>query len=198
MQSLIEELLNDNEGYNEARSNQNIIVYAKIGSILMPNLLIIKASIQLGSEFEMKDVAEVLVNPEQRESWDSSLVESHTLRVFNKNLLTKKYVVKIPIPLFQDREYVEKQIVFSSDDNIFIYISSVDDLIEPLKTNLTRARTIISGTKLTQKDKNIQLQAISQMDTKLPFPPTFVINKMVNVLEKFRVDFINKLKSINS
>eukprot|EP00826_Nyctotherus_ovalis_P051466 TRINITY_DN6432_c0_g1_i1.p1 TRINITY_DN6432_c0_g1~~TRINITY_DN6432_c0_g1_i1.p1 ORF type:complete len:166 (-),score=25.31 TRINITY_DN6432_c0_g1_i1:53-550(-) len=162
----------------------------------MPNLLAVKATLQLGAEFTMKDVVKVLIDPEGRESWDSSLSESHTLRAFNSNLLTKRYTIKVPIPFVQPREYIEKQIVFTSNDDVYIYITSVDDSIEPLKPNLTRARTIISGTKVVKNGKEIRMELVSQMDTKLPFPPVLITNKVVDAMANFRNDFVNKLRAI--
>lgn len=196
MQSLLDELLNDAEGYKEARNNKEIVASTKVGSILMPNFLTVKATLHLGTEFTMKDVVKVLIDPEGRESWDSSLSESHTLRVFSTNLLTKTYTIRVPIPFVQPREYVEKQVVFTSNESVYIYITSVDDSVEPLKPGLTRARTIVSGTRVVREGKEVRMELVSQMDTKLPFPPVLITNKVVDAMANFRNDFVNKLRAI--
>eukprot|EP01022_Parablepharisma_sp_SALTPOND_P008321 TRINITY_DN135646_c0_g1_i1.p4 TRINITY_DN135646_c0_g1~~TRINITY_DN135646_c0_g1_i1.p4 ORF type:complete len:267 (+),score=19.06 TRINITY_DN135646_c0_g1_i1:1984-2784(+) len=196
MQQLVDQLLDDTEGYREVKSNENLVVNIKSGSILDKNVIIMKGDIRLSAKYGINNVVNTLAEPEGREKWDSSLIESHILKIYNKWLLLKRYIVKIPMIFMQNREFIEKQVVFRSREKVYMYSTSVDDSFEPIKPDLTRSRTFISANRVTKVEDRIKVESISQMDLKLPLPVALVSGKMAEGLEKYRVDLIKKLDTM--
>lgn len=189
----MDKLIDDSEDYIEIRNKPNFVAYTKNGTFMDENIIIVKAEYDLGTEYKMEDVVSVLINVEDRANWDKAVEEYYVDKRYDDCLLLKRYVIIFPMPLMQNREFVEKQFAFRSDGNFYVYSSSVDDSLEPLKPTLLRAKTYICGSRIVQEGDSIKVTMISQMDMKL-FIPTFLLGgKMADEMEQFKEDFLKQV-----
>ena len=145
----------------------------------------------------MKDVIELFAKVDGRDEWDSNMSECEVLKEYNDNVLLKRYIMIIPIPFMQNREFVEKQVIFSSYDSVYVYSTSVNDTLEPLRSGVTRAKSIICGSRISKVGNSIVINIVSQLDMKMCIPSVLLGGKMADGMIKFKQDFIKKLDSMN-
>ena len=110
------------------------------------------------------------------------------------------YVVKAPVFMMQDRDFVEKRIIYSygNNDTVYMYSTSIDDSYYPAANGRTRGNTLIAETMIKKEGRKIIVRNYSQVDFKIDLP-TFVIGgKIANGVKEFQQALINKLKSNHS
>lgn len=182
----MDKLIDSSEDYVEIRNKPSFVAYTKNGTFMNEHIIIVKAEFDLGTTYKMEDIANVLINVEERANWDNSVEEYCMDKRYDDCLLLKRYVIIFPMPLMQNREFVEKQFAFRSDGNFYVYSSSVDDSLEPLKPTLLRAKTYICGSRIVQEGDSIKLTMVSQMDMKFLLPSFLLGGKMADEMQQFK------------
>jgi len=190
----VDRIIDQEEDYKEIRNKPGIIIYTKIGSRLNKDTITIKADVDLGSRYMINDIINLLLKVEDRPTWDPTAKEYFMDKRYDDCLLLKRYEIIIPMPFMQNREFVEKQITFRSNGRFYVYSSSVDDSLEPLKPKLMRAKTFLCASRFTQEGDTIKVTMVSQMDMKLFLPSFLLGGKMADELEQFKDCLIKKLE----
>lgn len=191
-------IIDDKEDFKEVRNKPDFVAYSKIGTDIDKEHIIMKVNFDLGNKYTIKDVIDVLVNVEGRATWDKAAKEYSIDKRYNDCLILKRYEIIIPMPFMQNREFVEKQIAFRSNNQFYAYSSSVNDSLESLKPTLTRAKTTICGSKITQEGDSIKIVMISQMDMKLFIPSFLLAGKMADEMEQFKENLIKEIERVKS
>eukprot|EP00826_Nyctotherus_ovalis_P011539 TRINITY_DN12999_c0_g1_i5.p1 TRINITY_DN12999_c0_g1~~TRINITY_DN12999_c0_g1_i5.p1 ORF type:complete len:195 (-),score=40.73 TRINITY_DN12999_c0_g1_i5:141-725(-) len=184
----------DMEDYKEMKNKPDFVAFTKIGTMLNKDQIIVKANIDLGSKFTIKEILNVMGDIENRTGWDKASKEYFLDRRYSDCLLRKRYEIIVPMPFMQNREFVEKQMTFRANGKMYIYSSSVDDSLEPLKPTLTRGRTLICGSRISHVDGSVKITMVSQMDMKLLIPPVLLGGKMVSEIEIFKDNLIKEME----
>jgi len=192
----MDELIDSTEDYIEIRNKPGFIAYSKSETNLNKDNIIVKAIFDLGTKYKMEEIVSVLINAEQRTKWDNSVREYVMDKQYDNCLMLKRYEVIFPMPLMQNREFVEKQLAFNSKGKFYVYSSSVDNSLEPLKPTLTRATTFICGSRIVQDGDSIKITMISQMDMKLLFPTSLLSGRMADEMEQFKIKFLKQIDKI--
>ena len=154
---------------------------------------ILKAKLKIEGGNKIGTLVEILCDCSTRQEWDSTIHESKLIKRYSKNLVTRLFVVKIPVLLMQNREFVEKMIVFRWKDAMYLYATSIDDSFSPIRSDMTRGKTLLWGTKITREGDSIIVQTVAQIDFKFYFSLASVSTKLATGLEKFRTELIAKL-----
>eukprot|EP00826_Nyctotherus_ovalis_P015651 TRINITY_DN1446_c0_g1_i2.p1 TRINITY_DN1446_c0_g1~~TRINITY_DN1446_c0_g1_i2.p1 ORF type:complete len:196 (-),score=30.37 TRINITY_DN1446_c0_g1_i2:119-706(-) len=191
----MDEIIECTEGYTEIRNKHGFVAYERADSPIDKENILVKAEIDLGTKYKMADIVNVLINVEERASWDSSVREYLLDKRYDKSLLLKRYEIIVPMPLMNNREFVEKQLAFYSGGRFYVYSSSVDDSVEPQKWSLTRARTFVCGSRIEQEGKSVKITMVSQMDMKLFIPSFLLGGKMADEMKNFKDSLLKKVDS---
>lgn len=103
------------------------------------------------------------------------------------------YLFKNP-QLFQDqREFVEKQIVFRFTDTVYIYISSLNDSSISTSTSAVRGDTILSFFRFKENQDGILITHAQQKDYCLTKEPKNIIEIMIRQAITFKNELIEQL-----
>ena len=156
-------------------------------------MLLVKAILTLDGKYNLLDVVEAQCDVETRTNWDPTLRVSKIVKKYNKNLLTYYYEIYIPVPFMNNREFVEKRLVFRWKDMVYIYNSSIDDSLYPHSGDLTRGTTVFSGSRIRRKGPNIVIETATQMDFKVSLPTFFIGGKIADGTLEFLKQLVIKL-----
>lgn len=191
----MDELIDCAEGYTQIRNKAGFAAYEKADSPIDKDNILVKAEADLGTKYKMEDIVNVLINVEERASWDSTVREYLLDKRYDKSLLLKRYEIIVPMPLMNNREFVEKQLAFYSDGRFYVYSSSVDDSLEPEKWDLTRARTYVCGSRIEREGKSLKITMLSQMDMKLFVPSILLGGRMADEMMNFKDSLLKRVDS---
>lgn len=194
---ILDEIIENNEEFKEVKNVEGFSAYSRIGSIFNKDLVVMKAIMKLDKKYEMKDIVKTLLKADERMKWDSIQTETQILKEYDKNVLLKRYVVIVPFPFMKNREFIEKQFVFQSDNKIYIHCSSVDDHMEALKQHLTRAKSFICTNRISKVGDSVIMEVVSQLDSKIFIPSVLLVGKMADTMKQFKDDLIKKLDSLH-
>ncbi len=144
--------------------------------------------------YGMPDIVDSVSRPEGRAQWDPALEDSQLIKEYSKNLVVFRYVVKIPVFMMNNREFVEKKLIFRLDDCVYTYSTSVDDSFYPQTSGgLTRGSTIFSGSRIKREGQNIVIRSATQIDFKVPVPTFFIGGKIADGTAEFRKAIMRRL-----
>lgn len=152
-----------------------------------------KSTMFFDESLSFRNIIRLLSDIGTKSEWFSTIGESKLIKRYSRNVATYYYVIKMPFVLMQDREFVEKQVIFRHGDSVYIYASSIKDTFWPKRSNLTRGFSTIVGTKITKVDGKIISHAVSQMDLKLSMPTSLVGGKMADSVVVFRKELLARL-----
>ena len=155
----------------------------------------IKGDIILDAKYKLSKVVETMCDTESRKEWDSTVNCCKLLKKYSPNVMTYYYIVNIPVFMMQNREFVEKRVVFRWKDAVYTYTTSIDDSFYPLSSSLTRGKTIFSGTKVVREGGKIVVRIVTQTDFKVSMPTFIMGGKIADGLSQFRKELIARLDS---
>lgn len=131
-----------------------------------PNVKVVKVS-YVFEDVPLINVVDALCDIQIRAQWDSTITSCNVIRQIENNFQTFSYLMEIP-ELFQDqRDFVEKQIVFRVDDTVYMYASSISDTYAPPQASAVRGDTIFSCFKITQSKGLVLITSASQREYNL-------------------------------
>ncbi len=157
-----------------------------------------KARATLDGKLGLRRVVELFIDSETRHHWDDTLQLSRIIKRYSKNLLTRYYVISVAILLMQHRDFAEKLVVFKSKDTVYIYTSSIDNALLPVRDDMTRGRNVASCTRISRAGDNILLETMGQMDLLFPFPSFMVNPKLASGFENLRNEIVTALSKKNN
>ena len=156
----------------------------------------VKAIMTIDGRYKISSVIDILCDIDNRCQWDTSVNVSKIIKKYNKNVLTYYYILNIPVFMMQDREFVEKRVIFGWDDGIYIYNTSIDDSFYPHSGSFTRGTTVFSGSHVKREGKNIVITTASQMDFKASVPTFLIGGKIAAGSSTFSKQLIKRLNAL--
>jgi len=157
-----------------------------------------KGRFEISDKYGVNNLLAVLNDPNTRTQWDTALDESKLIKRYSTNVLTKAYVVKIPMVFMNNRDFVEKQIIFKYGNVFYVYGSSINDKFCPLRSGVTRGNAMLVASKITHVGNKIVVETVSQIDFKFSLPNSVLGGKMADGLNGYRTELIAKLEKMKN
>jgi len=125
--------------------------------------MVIKSSFYIPEVHSVFSVIKELTNIEGWRAWDPEIREAKLLQKYSSNLASYSYVKEhVPGNLYQ---FAEKQIIFTEEDEVYVYRSDVPGNIEK-KPGIEKGKTIIDAKKIYVEEEYIVIQWIRQTNEK--------------------------------
>lgn len=121
-----------------------------------------KSTMVFDSNLDFRNIIRLLSDIGTKSQWFSTISESKLIKRYSRNVAIYYYIIKMPFILMQDREFVEKQVIFRYEDSVYIYASSIKDSFWPKRSHLTRGLSTFIGTKIKKENGKIISQAVSR------------------------------------
>ena len=75
-------------------------------------------------KYTIKDILNIVLNPEVRLTWDDSVREMELIEKVDEYIDTYYMLLNIPFP-FQNREFLQKRVKFEEDGTFYMYFSTI-------------------------------------------------------------------------
>ena len=105
---------------------------------------------------------EVLRDVDNRTKWDNNLREAKVIREFSDCFIIFRNVA--PMPIIQDRDFVEKMLIFQHNGAYYIYYSSIPDKFFPPQSGYTRGYTMYAVNRIKKEGNKIIVRTSTQKD----------------------------------
>lgn len=102
--------------------------------------------------------------------------------------------MKIPVIFVQDREFIEKKVVFRRGNAVYIYGTSVKESLYPVASDITRGVSLMTCSRISKMNDMLIYETATQMDFKLNAPMFILGRGIAKKMEQFRRELIAKLE----
>lgn len=121
--------------------------------------VVVRAVFHIPDNYSIFSVIKTLTNIEGWSSWDPEIREAEQLRKYSNNLACYSYVREhVPGTLYQ---FAEKQIIFSEEDEIYVYGSNIPGNIKRIQ-GIEKGIIVINVKKIYVEDGYIVIEWIKQ------------------------------------
>ncbi len=121
--------------------------------------------------FQLEGDIETLFNalfiPEERLQWDRNTLKYEI--VSDDDNLQTYYMVNKSIPLFKNRDYYEKRMLFYNNDKIYFYSSALPNQDYQHTGKNVRGTTVVNAGMIKKTKNGVEYFICSQVDAKMPF-----------------------------
>ena len=124
--------------------------------------LSLKYTYILDDSYPIELLIEVLNDIEVRSKWEEQILEAELIHRYSDNFYT--YRMLFHMPIIENRDFVEKMIIFQMDDTYYMYSSSIPDIYYPKRPKCTRGYNIFSVTRIRKVKDKIIVNSASQRD----------------------------------
>ena len=156
-----------------------------------------KVEYRIGGTYSLEYVVDAICNYEKRPEWDSHIVKGKLLNQYSRNVSIYTYVMKNKKMFEDDREFIERQVVFTDGDAVYIYITSANDSFAPVNPNCVRAKTVVSVWKIQREGDEILMISSQQSDLKLPSLTTETYSHLADQIETMKQELESYLEKIS-
>ena len=160
--------------------------------------MIIKSMYTLGGNVPLKILVEAMCDIEKRPEWDKKVLSARVLNEYSKHLAV--YHTVVYFPWIQNRDFVEKRLVFEHGDTVYFYYSSIDDSFCPISKEFTRGYTIFSVNKMRKVGDTIFVHTCTQKNIQIPLSslvtPSSVGSRAATGMEEFRAQLIGRIEQV--
>ena len=140
----------------------------------------------------------MLQDIENRSKWDRSVLEGTVLHRYSNYFITFRTVVHVPI--IENRDFVEKMIVYKFQDDYYIYYSSIPDTYCPKRKGYTRGYTMYALNKITRLNDKILVRTCTQKDPQASMSGFMTLGmiggKSADNITNFRIVLMKRIRSI--
>ena len=126
---------------------------------------VIKLYFQL--EGDIETLFNALFVPEERLRWDKNTLKYEI--VSDEDSMQTYYMVNKCLPLFKDRDYYEKRMLFYNNDKIYFYSSALPNQDFKKTGKNVRGTTVLNAGMIKKTKGGVEYFICSQVDAKLPF-----------------------------
>eukprot|EP00826_Nyctotherus_ovalis_P005332 TRINITY_DN11202_c0_g1_i15.p2 TRINITY_DN11202_c0_g1~~TRINITY_DN11202_c0_g1_i15.p2 ORF type:complete len:171 (+),score=19.70 TRINITY_DN11202_c0_g1_i15:648-1160(+) len=134
---------------------------------MFDHFLSIKSICTLDGSFPLQLVVEVLNDIERRPEWEKQFLEAEVLRRHSEAFFT--YRILFLTPWIENRDFVEKVVIFQVDDAYYMYSSSIPDSYCPARPKCTRGYNVFSVTRIQRVGNKIVVANANQRDIRAGF-----------------------------
>eukprot|EP00826_Nyctotherus_ovalis_P049612 TRINITY_DN6011_c0_g1_i13.p1 TRINITY_DN6011_c0_g1~~TRINITY_DN6011_c0_g1_i13.p1 ORF type:complete len:291 (-),score=83.65 TRINITY_DN6011_c0_g1_i13:50-922(-) len=142
-------MLDDNKGFTNYKDDADVKVWLKKGNDLYEEHLVVKSVYTLDDDISVDKMVEVLRDVDSRTKWDNGQRETKSIRKFSDCFITFRNVA--PMPIIQNRDFVEKMIIFQHNGAYYIYYSSIPDKFCPKRSGYTRGYTMYAVNRIKRE-----------------------------------------------
>lgn len=188
----INRLKDDIGGYKTIINTRELQSWLKNESLFDKTYPVLKSRHILGKNINPSLVVELL--GEKRVTWDKNIDKyEETIRISPEVNIVYN-AIKAPFAFIKARDFIEKRIVFNSEDITYIYCSSVPDYIYSQTLEYSRCTTIFSVMVLCEENKDLVLYCISQADLNTgSLAQSFAMPFLKKGLQDFNTNLLNQL-----
>jgi len=197
---ILESTLADSSWKNKS-TKENFMLDVRSGSALCPSIMMVKMTVTLDEKFDCEDIIRTLFDKEYRKRWDTTLTTYD--EIFNPNPSTAVVysINKAPSPL-QNRDFIEKRILFRHNDIYYCYWSATPNEIHPIvpEDKMVRGSTVFGGQYVKKLENGkIMCVGLTQVDLQIPAALNLMMNATLPiVLERWFKNFREALEKFKS
>lgn len=150
----------------------------------------------LDEDITMDGMIKVLTDIDHRTDWDSGLIQAKILRRFSDCFIMFRTVVHMPI--IQNRDFIEKMIVFQYEGSYYIYYSSVPDSYYEKTSDETRGYTMYAVNRISKIGRRIVVRTSTQKDPQASVTGFMSVGmiggKSAENITKFRLKLMERIR----